>query len=163
MFTHLIDNRRFRVNILCCCLLMGVLSCGKKDATTDYNDADANFESLWTNVFSDRCGTCHGVTSNSNTLGGPDMRSKESFYTNLVNKTGADYPNWDALQINRADCLSYAFIKPGQAQQSLVVAVFDSSVAPCIVKSHLTPPQSLGISAGSLTSLKSWISNGAGR
>ena len=89
------------------------------------------------------------------------MRTKDAFYSQLVSKERLNYPVWDSLQTNRADCLSYGFITPGDASKSLVVAVLDPSASPGTVKSHLTPPQSLSISAKSLESLKTWINNGA--
>lgn len=142
---------------------LGLLSgCGNKDDKTGASgDAEANYTSLWTNVFADRCGTCHGVDTNSNTLKGPDMRTKEVFYSQLVGKKGSDYNGWDTFQTNRVDCLGSYFIESGAASKSLVVAVLDSSVAPCTVKSHLEPPQSISISATSLANLKTWIDKGA--
>lgn len=151
-----------RLTLLSAIFLLSACGDDKKDEKTS-TDASASFDSLWSVVFENRCGTCHGVQTNSDTLGGPDMASKDAMHTNLVSKSGADYPDWDTFQINRADCQGYSFIKPGNASESLIVAIFDSSVTPCTVKSHTQAPQNIAISATSLESLKSWINGGAVR
>jgi hypothetical protein len=150
------------------CLASFVLvsACSKEDektTTTTTTTTEATYDSLWNNVFADRCGTCHGVTTKSETFGGPDMRTKDSFYANMINKKGTDYPEWDTFQNNRADCLSFSFIAPGLPGKSLLVAVFDPASAPCTVKSHTESPQSIPLSSEDLASLKTWITNGASK
>ncbi|WP_141733652.1 hypothetical protein [Oligoflexus tunisiensis] len=124
--------------------------------------AEATFDSLWTNVFSGRCGTCHGVNA-TGTLGGPDLRTQEAFHANLVGKTVNDYPDWDQAQITLGGCLTTPLINAGKSSESLVVAVLDASAVSvgCTVKPHKDPPQSICISDGSLANLKKWIDNGA--
>lgn len=139
------------------------LSCGKEEEKKKEPETDATFAGLWNDVFANRCGTCHGVTSNTDTLGGPDMRTQDAFHAGMVNKKGADYPNWDTFQTNRVDCLAIPFINPGNPNQSLLVAIFDSTVKPCTIKSHTEPPQSISMSAAQLASLKSWITSSAPR
>jgi len=146
------------------CLASFVLvsACSHEDEKTK-TTTEATYDSLWNNVFADRCGTCHGVTTKSETLGGPDMRTKDAFYANLVNKKGNDYPDWYTFQSIRSDCLSYSFIAPGLPAKSLIVAVFDPASAPCTVKSHTESPQSIPLSSEDLASLKTWITNGASK
>lgn len=136
-------------------------ACGNDDsANTSTGDADFNL--LWSDVFATRCGSCHGA-GNTDTMGGPDMRTQDSFHSGMVSKKGTDYPDWDTFQTNRADCLNVPFISPGSPSQSLVVAIFDSTVTPCNVKSHTEPPQSIDLTSTQLTTLKNWITNGANR
>jgi hypothetical protein len=153
------------LRILTCIVLVmtTVTSCGKEDEKKKEPETDAAFAGLWNDVFANRCGTCHGVTSNTDTLGGPDMRTQDAFHAGMVNKKGSDYPNWDTFQTNRVDCLAIPFITPGNPNQSLLVAIFDSTVKPCTIKSHTEPPQSISMSAAQLASLKSWITSGAPR
>ncbi len=136
-------------------------ACGNDDSTKN-STADADYTMLWTDVFATRCGSCHGA-GNTDTLGGPDMKTQDSFHSGMVSKKGSDYPDWDTFQTNRADCLNVPFISPGNPSQSLVVAIFDSTVTPCTVKSHTEPPQSIAITSTQLTTLKNWITNGANR
>ncbi len=139
-------------------------ACGAKDAEKTASSNGA-FDLLWTNVFADSCGTCHGVESNSNTAGGPDLRTKATFHSNLVNKKPSDYADWTIFKSTKVACAAISFVNPAASTQSLLVAIFDSTVsedlAPCQVKSHLTPDQNITISADNLTSLKSWIDAGA--
>jgi hypothetical protein len=139
--------------------LIQLSSCGSKDTTATTASA---YDTLWTNVFDGKCKDCHGVTNNTKTFGGPDMRTKDTFYSNLVAKKGSDYPDWDTFQSVRSSCNTASFIAKGDATNSLVATIFqDSPTVPCVVKSHMTPEQSLTISADNLASLKSWINSGA--
>ena len=163
-------SRATRLALLSTSMLL-LLSCGQEEktaatspcASADPIVADASFSSLWTNVFSGRCGTCHGVTTNTGTLGGPDMRTKAAFYAQLVGKTINDYKDWDQAQSARVGCLDTPMIKGTDAANSLVVAVLDPSVTidGCTIKPHKEPPQSICISNGSLENLKKWINSGA--
>lgn len=150
--------------------ILGLSSCGsdKKEedtspcAATNAIVAEANYASLWANVFSGRCGTCHGAQA-TGTLGGPDMRTKEAFYEQLVGKTINSYPNWDQAQDTKVGCLDVPLINAGNSAASLVVAVLDPSLSVgCTVQPHREqPPQNICISNGSLAALKKWIDNGA--
>lgn len=141
------------------------LSCGKEDEKKKEPETDATFAGLWNDVFANRCGTCHGVSSNIDTAGGPDMRTQDALHAGMLNKKGTDYPNWDTFQTNRGACVDVPFINPGNPNQSLLVAIFDSSVKPCSTNLliHTEPPQSIPMSAAQLASLKSWITSGAPR
>jgi len=152
-------------------LILGLSACGsdKKSeedttpcASANAIVAEATYASLWTNVFSGRCGTCHGVGA-TGTAGGPDMRTKEAFYANLVGKTVNDYADWDQAQITLGSCLTTPLINSGKSSESLVVAVLDAAAVSvgCTVKPHKEPPQNVCISNGSLANLKKWIDNGA--
>jgi len=158
------NNYALRLKLLCFAISISanLISCGSSNDSKG-TSSDANFQSLWTNTFEPRCGTCHGVSSNIDTVGGPDMRTQDAFHSGLVSKKGSDYPNWETFQNLRADCLNYAFVSPGNPSQSLLVAIFDSSVTPCTVKNHGEPPQSTSITSDQLTLLKTWITNGAAR
>ena len=135
--------------------------CASANAVT----AEATFDSLWTNVFSSRCGSCHGVSTNSDTLGGPDLRTKDAFHASLVGLTLANYDNWETAQQTLGGTCTAKFIAAGSAKDSLVVAILDESVSisGCKVKNHLIDPQSICISSGSLANLKKWIDNGASK
>jgi cytochrome c553 len=139
--------------------------CGSKDAEKNAA-SNAEFDALWTNVFADSCGTCHGVATNSNTAGGPDLRTKATFHSNLVSKKPSDYAEWAIFKSTKVACASTSFVAPAASAKSLLVAIFDATVSaalsPCQVKSHLTPDQNITISDANLTSLKSWIDAGAG-
>jgi hypothetical protein len=141
--------------------VLALNACGNDDSSKT-STGDANYNQLWTDVFSTRCGSCHGA-SNTDTLGGPDMRTQDAFHSGMVGKKGSDYPDWDTFQTNRADCLDVPFISAGNPSQSLLVAIFDNSVAPCNVKSHTEPPQSIALTSTQLATLKNWITNGAAR
>jgi cytochrome c5 len=156
---------------LCLILILGFSACdsdktAEKDtspcASADVIVAEATYASLWANVFSGRCGSCHGVAA-TGTAGGPDMRSKAAFYANLVDKTVNDYADWEQAQITLGSCLTTPLIKAGKSSESLVVAVLDAAAVPldCTVKPHKDPPLSVCISNGSLANLKKWIDNGA--
>ncbi|RZA17641.1 MAG: hypothetical protein EOP10_22360 [Proteobacteria bacterium] len=137
-------------------------TCASSQATV----ASATFNELWTNVFSNQCGSCHGVATDSTTLGGPDMRSANAFYSGLVGKKGSDYPNWDTYQDNRPGCLNSQFIQSGNANQSLITAILDTSVSitGCTVKFHRNEaPQNVCITDANLVKLKEWINAGAAR
>jgi len=153
------------IRMLCRVLILASIitfnACGNDDSTKT-STADADYTMLWNDVFATRCGSCHGA-GNTDTLGGPDMRTQDSFHSGMVSKKGGDYPDWDTFQTNRADCLNVPFISPGNPSQSLVVAIFDSTVTPCTVKSHTEPPQSIALAGTQLTTLKNWITNGANR
>lgn len=155
-----------------------LLSCSQDDKKSEAADspcaaenvivADASYNSLWSNVFSSRCGVCHGVAGNKGTENGPDLRSKDSFRLALVGKTiKDDYADWSFVQDTRTECLDIPLIKANSSGESLVVAVLDPASASalpngCRVKNHLETPQSVCLSKGSLASLKKWIDNGAG-
>jgi mono/diheme cytochrome c family protein len=114
------------MRLLAAVYLVTLTACGKDDEKTE-PETNAQFNSLWSDVFATRCGSCHGV-SNTDTLNGPDMRTQDAFHSGLVNKKGTDYPDWDTFQTNRVDCLNIPFISPGNPSQSLIVAIFDDSV-----------------------------------
>jgi hypothetical protein len=151
--------------------ILGLSACGSDKKEEDTSPcaaanaivAEASYASLWANVFSGRCGTCHGATDNTGTLGGPDMRTKDAFHAQLVGKTVNDYLDWNQAQITMKDCLDTPLINAGKSAQSMVVAVLDPSVnVGCAVKAHREePPQNVCISNGSLAALKKWIDNGA--
>lgn len=151
-------------NIFAGLLIVGQISaCGPKEETAAVGNAA--FDALWTNVFADSCGTCHGVSSNTGTLGGPDLRTKATFHSNFVSKKPSDYPDWTTFKSTKVACAEISFVSPSNSAKSLLVAVFDSTVgdtlSPCQVKSHLTPDQSITISDAEVTNLKSWIDSGA--
>lgn len=149
---------------------LGLSACGSDKKEEDTSPcasanaivADATYASLWANVFSGRCGSCHGVAA-TGTVGGPDMRTRDTFYAQLFGKTINDYQDWDQAQITVKDCLTTPLINAGKSSESLVVAVLDPTVlANCGVKPHREqPPQNICISNGSLAALKKWIDNGA--
>jgi hypothetical protein len=151
--------------------VLGLSACGSDKKEEDTSPcasanaivADASYASLWANVFSGRCGTCHGAAA-TGTLGGPDMRTKDAFYAQVVGKTINDYPDWDQAQVTKVGCLDTPLIKAGKSSESLVVAVLDASAVTigCTVQPHREqPPQNICISNGSLAALKKWIDNGA--
>ena len=147
--------------VLALVAIIALNACGNDDSSKT-STGDADYATLWTDVFSTRCGSCHGA-SNTDTLGGPDMRTQDAFHSGMVGKKGSDYPDWDTFQNNRADCMNVPFISAGNPSQSLLVAIFDNSVAPCTVKNHTEPPQSIALTSAQLTTLKTWITNGASR
>jgi hypothetical protein len=150
--------------------VLGLSACGSDKKEEDTSPcaaanaivADATYASLWANVFSGRCGSCHGVADNTGTLGGPDMRTKEVFHRQLVGKTIRNYDDWNQAQ-NNVKCLDTPLINAKNSAESLVVAVLDPTVLPdCGVKPHRqAEPQNVCISNGSLAALKKWIDNGA--
>lgn len=127
--------------------------------------ATASFAELYTNVFGPQCGACHGAGTNTGTAGGPNMKTADSFYAEVVGKKGTDYPDWDTYQKNREGCLTYDLINKGSAAQSVVTSILDSSVSlsGCTVKYHRDSPQSVCITAGNLSKLKEWMNAGASR
>jgi hypothetical protein len=128
---------------------------------TDSTGGDSAFDALHSKLFN-RCGSCHGSGS-SDTAGGFDLTSQSKIRPQLVGKTGSDYPDWQTFQVNREACLSYKFINAGNADESLVVAIFDTAVAAtlCEIKAHDEEPQSIDIADTTLADLKSWINDGA--
>ncbi len=134
-------------------------SCDTSQATV----ATATYSELYAKVFAPQCGACHGPGTNSGTLGGPDMRTAATFYNGLVGKKGSDYPGWLTYQKNRQSCLSFDLISNSAADQSVVVAVLDSSVTlpGCDVKYHRDIPQNICIGTNDLSKLKEWITAGA--
>ncbi|MBC7660045.1 MAG: hypothetical protein H7249_10080 [Chitinophagaceae bacterium] len=128
--------------------------------------ASASYNELWTTVFAPQCGACHGPGTNSGTVGGPDMRTADTFYTGLVGKKGSDYSTWSTFAKNRESCLGLNLIATGAPEQSLVVGVLASTTTlpgDCTVKSHIDVPQSVCITAPNLAKLKEWITAGASR
>lgn len=131
--------------------------------TSQASVAAATYSELWDNVFKSQCGSCHGPGTDTKTVGGPDMRTKDKFHSELVEKTGNDYPEWDTYQKNRADCLDFNFIKSGSSKDSVVTAVLDDSIklSGCTIKSHIDAPQSVCLTASNKSKLKEWIDDGA--
>lgn len=125
----------------------------------------SRYDRLWNDVLN-RCGACHGAGT-SGTDGGPDMTTQDLFHSESVGKTGNDYPDWRTFHTNRPECADIPFIDPGNAANSLVVAVLDDSVAagldPCVVKDHTEPPENIAVTAGTLSELEAWIDDGAPR
>lgn len=152
--------KQLRRGLALACLLTFV-ACGNDDSEKS-SGGTSEYTALWNDVFSVRCGSCHGVAA-IGTQGGPDMRTKDAFYDGMFNKKGSDYPNWDTFQNNRENCNPVAFISPGKPSESMLVAIFDSSVTPCTVINHKEPDQSIPLTSAQLTSLKTWITNGATR
>lgn len=157
-------------------LLLVLTSCGGSsddDAPTagscDTSQAavsTATFDELWTKVFSPQCTACHGLTSDPDTIGGPNLQTADAFYASMVGKKGSDYDDWRTFQDNRAGCVDKYFIQSGNANQSMVAAVLDSSVSVsgCTVKFHRNEaPQNVCITDGNLAKLKEWINAGAAR
>lgn len=153
--------------------MLSLWSCGSDKKSEDTSPcaaadaivADATYDSLWTNVFSARCGTCHGANA-TGTDGGPDLRTKALFHENMVNKSIADYPAWLTAKTNQGSCLTTPLIKEGSAAGSMIVGTLDATaftVADCEPKPHKEAPQSICISNGSLAALKKWIDNGASK
>lgn len=136
-------------------------SCESSQATV----ATASFNELWTNVFSKQCTGCHGIATDSTTVGGPNMQTADAFYNGMVGKRGTDYPQWRTFQDNRPGCVNTQFIQSGNANQSMITAILDSSVSisGCTVKYHGDAPQNVCITAGNLAKMKEWITAGAAR
>jgi hypothetical protein len=137
-------------------------TCDSSQATV----ASATFDELWTKVFSNQCGSCHGVTTDSSTRGGPNLKTADAFYTALVGKKASDYLEWDTYQDNRQGCHNYQFIRPESANQSVITAILDSSVSlpGCTVKYHRNEsPQNVCITDANLVKLAEWINAGAAR
>lgn len=143
--------------------LFGLVSCGKEDEDeTASVPLAATYESLWSNLFSGRCNTCHAPGKNLETANGPDMSTKDSFYAALVNKKGSDYPQWETFSNNRESCASFNFIKPNDAAGSMVVGVLDIDNAPCTVLDHQETGK-VSTTSEIVTLLKDWINKGAAR
>ncbi len=137
-------------------------ACGTETKETAANGtATADYASLWTQVFS-RCGGCHGVSSNTETEGGPDLRTQAGAYSALVGVKGSAYSSWTTFQRLRSECAGKAFIQAGSAKDSMVVAVLDSSVSlgSCAVVNHQATGK-VNVSAANLAVLKQWIDAGA--
>lgn len=156
--------------------LLALVSCGGSSSDDEAPEAGtcessqtavttASFDQLWTHVFSKQCTGCHGVASDSSTENGPNMQTADAFYDGLVGRQGSYYDNWRTFQDTRARCTSTYFIQSGNANQSMVTAVLDSSVTlgECRIKPHTESPQNVCITAGNLAKLKEWINAGAAR
>lgn len=146
-------------------LALGLVRCGGDDSSTD-GGAQTKFERIYTGLL-DGCGDCHSVNPTDSLLvGAPPMDSRNDFI-NLVNQTGADFPNWVHFQGTKANCLDIPFIKPGDSGESLLVAIFDSAVRadmdPCIPSNHIGPPYLQTRATNMLPLLKEWINEGARR
>lgn len=96
--------------------LLFLISC-----STQEDEVEPTFSSLWEHRFSS-CGTsCHSSNASDGTELGPDLTTKSGFYTNLVNKTvNADYPAWVAVKTS--DCNDSKFINPGDSDSSSLAA-----------------------------------------
>ena len=93
------------------------------------------------------------------------MQSADAFYNGLVGKKGTDYPTWRTFQVNRPNCVNYQFIQSGNANQSMLTAILDTSIslAGCTIKYHVEGPQNVCITSGNLAKMKEWIDSGAAR
>jgi hypothetical protein len=147
--------------------LLGMLmACGEDKKEAEVVVASPDFNSLWTTMFENRCSSCHApAAGNLQTKGGPDLSTQDKFYAALVDKKGSDYDTWETFQRNRADCASVSFISSGDASNSMVVAVLDSSVSPCRVLNHISAGHitKTVASDANLAALKEWINAGAKR
>jgi|GEM_PF-2523872 hypothetical protein len=166
LLSHAVSRRLLRLACGFFSMHLLLTACGddKKDEPKIVT-ASPNFDSLWTTVFENRCSTCHSpAAGNEQTRGGPDLSTKETFYAALVGKVGRDYPDWTTFTKNRGTCASVSFIKAGDAANSMVVAILDSSVAPCRVYDHVDTgqvPKETVATPGNIAALKQWINTGA--
>ncbi len=138
-----------------------LISCGSSEdsAKTD-TKVTATYASLWTNLFSSSCVGCHGPGKDQGTINGPDMRTQDSFFAQVVGKKTSDYPDWASVQ-KKADCDGKYLIQAGNAADSLVVGVLDADNAPCTLVDHSQSPQLVKYTADTLAALKEWINAGA--
>ena len=97
-----------------------MFGCAKKDEKDTYSY-------LWDNKFSS-CGlACHNTGASDGSQNGPDLSSKDKFYTNLVNRSvSGNYASWTGRTGN---CNAVKFIKPNDANNSTLAGSLISSVA----------------------------------
>ncbi len=85
---------------------------------TEEESDTASYSSLWESSFRG-CGLhCHSPDSANGTENGPDMTTKDKFYSNLVGKSLQDFPDWS----KDGNCDSVDFITPGDAAKSSLPA-----------------------------------------
>lgn len=102
-----------------------LISCGSDDNSSQ---VQANFTSLYDNVFSG-CGlNCHSSTATDGTENGPLLSTKGDFYTNLISKSPANYPGF----LKGSDCTGFNYIEPGNASGSLLLGTLVQSYSDSI-------------------------------
>lgn len=125
---------------------------------------ESKYDKLWDDLFSS-CGPgCH--SPNGTQSDGPDMSSKDSFYTNLVNKTPSDF-SWFP---RTGDCNDVKFINPGSANSSLVVSSLIEEVSDTLAAAnnctsayslHVAEQANIDNNSGLKSDLISWVNDGA--
>ena len=97
-----------------------MFGCAKKEEKDTYSY-------LWDNKFSS-CGlACHNSGASDGSQNGPDLSSKDKFYTNLVNRSiSVNYSSWTGRTGN---CNAVKFIKPSDANNSTLAGSLISSVS----------------------------------
>jgi len=130
--------------------------------TTQYDD-------VWESSLKGCSLNCHSPDGVGKGLDkGPDMSTQDKFYSNVVGKTvGTDYPDWPAVRVGTCD--SVQLIKPGDANNSLVVASLVQSVSDSLAAAnscqtayniHVTP-ENVTDNSQAWTDLVKWINDGA--
>ena len=126
--------------------------------TTQYDD-------VWENHLKGCSLNCHSPDGTESS--GPDMSTQDKFYANVVGKTvDNDYPDWAATRTG--DCNDVPLIKPGDADNSLVVASLIQSVAEamaaannCTSAINIHTTNNITSTKASLIDLIEWINDGA--
>ncbi|MDQ7075302.1 MAG: hypothetical protein Q9O24_09165 [Gammaproteobacteria bacterium] len=141
-------------------------SCGGDGGSTiNTNTATDTLSSLFERELKGCALNCHSPGGSEEN--GPNMSTKETFRTSLVNKNSLDYlsPLW----IKGSTCsLALSFIKPGDAAQSMLLATFVqaqsdilAAATNCITSYNVHVANRVSLSATGIVDLTSWINKGA--
>lgn len=137
-------------------VVFSLTRCGKKE---EKKSIEANFTSLYSNVFSD-CSNCHAA-GNERSARYPDLdfTSKETAYKSIV----------DVTPSSLTGCGSFKYIASGSPDNSIAYVVLDKELVIAFkgkngTECKITEPDAHGLTAGSaeaLSAVKTWITNGA--
>lgn len=114
------------------------------------------------------CGTgCHNTAATDGTENGPDLSTKDKFYTNLVNRSVAvNYSSW--ISARSGNCNSIKFIVPGSPDEGTLLQSFNAYSADYLLASKgcyssytAHGAKDINPSPESYNSLYFWIKNGA--
>ncbi len=140
-----------------------LVGCSGGDSTT--SKPEPTLSSLWNAKFSS-CGlNCHSPDASDGTENGPDLRSKDSFYTQLVGKNvNRDFPLW--ATVKSGNCNDIDFIAPGNPRGSTLVTSLVQSYSinqtTCTSSYNLHEVNRVTISNQDLIdALVTWINAGA--
>ncbi|MBF0470445.1 MAG: hypothetical protein HQL48_03630 [Gammaproteobacteria bacterium] len=147
-------------------LIFSIGGCGSGDDEADSGSSSTTptLTSLWESSFSG-CGlNCHSASAADSTENGPNLTTKSSFYSSLVNRQASDYPNW----LKNGNCDQVKFITPGDAANSSLLASLDQGYADTLGATYNCTPSinlhraiSVSLSAANRDNLVTWINSGA--
>ncbi len=146
--------------------VLGLAILATTSCTEVTTEVEPTLTSLWENGLNSCYLNCHSPTGDGHLELGPDLSTKQKFYTNLVNKTAAvDYPVWTTWRTG--SCNDVRFISPGSAANSTLVGSLNQQYADniaasgCVMTYSIHSNLKVAVSQEVFDALVTWINDGA--